>query len=344
MDISIYKCLKCSYKSKFFNDMTRHLNKNMSCPKNLEGYKYSDEDLLKLSLIPYHNDKQNIDINLLKNNNKFKISKSKLFDLLNVIVKNKLKVCPLCNKNCDKKYELKKHIILECVNIDLDMKDDIIIQNNIEHENNADSSPFPDDFCPIDNRKSNIINSILTNNNNNNNNNNYNYNIDNLNVTNNFNLNSPISFDEDWDLSHLTDEEKTVLIISMYKYTKTLESLLKNKNNHNVIIDKASNSGLVYKKNNFETMTLNEICDKSVDKINYHLNKFVDDVIKNNKVDVDTDYIIHSKKVIRIKHGNYKYNQKDRNCVNQILVNKFDNVKNDTLQKFNIINDNKIQF
>ena len=130
----------------------------------------------------------------------------------------------------------------------------------------------------------------------------------------------------------------------MYKYTKTLESLLKNKNNHNVIIDKASNSGLVYKKNNIETMTLNEICDKSVDKINYHLNKFVDEVIKNNNVDVDTDYIMHSKKVIRIKHGNYKYNQKDRNCVNQILVDKFDNVKNDTLQKFNIINDNKIQF
>ena len=335
MDISIYKCLKCSYKSKFFNDMTRHLNKNMSCPKKLEGYKYSEEELLKLSLLPYHNNKQNIDMNLLKNKNKYKISKSKLFDILNIIVKNKLKACPLCNKNCDKKYELKKHIILECVNIDLEMKDDIIENNN----QCTDFSLLSEELCS----KNNIINSIITNNNNNNNNN-YNYNIDNLNVINNFNFNSPISFDEDWDVSHLSDEEKTVLIISMYKYTKTLESLLKNKNNHNVIIDKASNSGLVYKKNNIETMSLNEICDKSVDKINYHLNKFVDEVIKNNNVDVDTDYIMHSKKVIRIKHGNYKYNQKDRNCVNQILVDKFDNVKNDTLQKFNIINDNKIQF
>ena len=173
------------------------------------------------------------------------------------------------------------------------------------------------------------------------NNNNY---IDKIDVTNNYHINSPVSFDEEWDVSHLSNEEKTVLIISMYKYTKTLESLLKNKNNHNVIIDKGSNSGLVYKKNNIETMSLNEICDKSVDKLYHHLNKFVDDVIKNNNTCVEQDYIMHSKKVIRIKHGNYKYNKKDRVSVNNILVENFDNIKNETLEKFNEINQNKIKF
>ena len=46
---------------------------------------------------------------------------------------------------------------------------------------------------------------------------------------------------------------------------------------------------------------------------------------------------MHSKKVIRIKHGNYKYNEKDRNSVNNILVENFDSIKNETLEKFNKI-------
>ena len=133
----------------------------------------------------------------------------------------------------------------------------------------------------------------------------------------------------------------------MYKYTKTLESLLKNKNNHNVIIDKESNSGLVYNKNNIELMTLDQICNKSVDKINHHLNQFIDDVIKNNIYSIDTDYINHSKKIIRLKHGNYKYNLEDRNSVNEILINKYDTIKNETIKNFNSIknsNNSKIDF
>lgn len=85
-------------------------------------------------------------------------------------------------------------------------------------------------------------------------------------------------------------------------------------------------------------MSLDEICDKSVDKLNNHLNKFVDEVLQNNdKNCIDTNYILDSKKVIRLKHGNYKYNEKDKNIINEMLIDKYDDVKDETIKNFNLI-------
>jgi hypothetical protein len=282
--------------------MVRHQNRSISCFKSLEGYNYTEEQILRLSLIPYYKDNQNIDIELIKNINKFIITKNKLFELLSNIEKNKLRHCELCNEKFTKKYDLKKHILLECVNISFEKNDN-------------------------DNNINNTINYIT-------NNNNYN-----LNITNHIHINSTVPFDKEWDVSHLNNDEKTLLIISMHKYTKTLESLLKNKNNHNVIIDKSSNSGLVYKNNNIEAMSLDEICDKSVNKLNYHLNSFVDEVLKNNKNSTETFYIEHSKKVIINKHENYKLNEKDKIDVNNILIEKYEQIKDETIKNFNVLNE-----
>ena len=313
--MTTYKCVKCSYKCKLFNDMVRHQNRNISCFKSLEGYNYTEEQILRLSLIPYYNDNQNIDTEIIKNINKFIITKNKLFELLSNIEKNKLRHCELCNKKFTKKYDLKKHIILECVNI------------SFEKENNYDNYDY-DNRDNHDNNINNTINYIT------NNNNNYN-----LNITNHIHINSTVPFDKEWDVSHLNNDEKTLLIISMHKYTKTLESLLKNKNNHNVIIDKSSNSGLVYKNNNIETMSLDEICDKSVNKLNYHLNSFVDEVLKNNKNATETSYLEHSKKIIINKHENYKLNEKDKIDVNNILIEKYEQIKDETIKNFNVLNE-----
>ena len=280
-----YKCLKCSYKCKLFNDITRHLQRSSSCPKNLDSYNHSEEELLKLSLIPYNNNKQEIDNTILKKNNKFKISKKKLFEILDDIEKKKLRTCSLCSINFNKKYELKKHIILDCINIDFEIKD----------------------------------------------------NIQNLNINNHIHINCPISFDENWDSSHLSSLEKILLIIDMYKYSKTLESLLKNKNNHNVIIDRESKSGLVYNNHNIKLMTLDQICNKSIDKINYHLNQFIDEVIKNNFHSIDLYYINDSKKKLSFEYQNYKYNKEDLNNINQMIINKYDIVKDETIKNFKSI-------
>lgn len=316
--MSEYKCKSCNYCTTIFWDMGKHLNRQKPCAKNLEGYKYSDEEILKISLIPYQKNRQLYDKKRLKDeNNKYKISKPRFFELFHEIDKNKLKHCPLCKKNYVKKSDLKKHIIVECVIINCDEKSlnkivETEIHNNIETD-----------------KTQNITN--ITNN---------------VNITNNININninniqSPVSFDEEWDVSHLSHAEKTVLIISMYKYTKTLESLLKNKKNHNVVVDKKSQSGLIYKNNAVEVMSLNEICNKSFDKLNVHLNSFYDEIMQDNIYLTDPDLLKHEKKVLRIKYGNYQYYEKDKLEESNGMIEKFEEVKNDTLEKFNLIENN----
>ena len=129
----------------------------------------------------------------------------------------------------------------------------------------------------------------------------------------------------------------------MYRYTRTLESLLKNKNNHNVILDKKSNSGIVYKNNSFEVMDYNEICDKSFEKLDNHINSFFEEVINNDKYGLDIDFIKHNKKVhrrIKDNYMKYKPNVKDNKdkfeeC--ERLHNVYNKVKDSTINTFNKI-------
>ena len=62
-----YICKKCSYKTKYFADITRHINRVKKCNKNLDAYNYNEEDIIKLSLIPYIDNIQTIDIKHLLN-------------------------------------------------------------------------------------------------------------------------------------------------------------------------------------------------------------------------------------------------------------------------------------
>jgi len=296
-----YICKKCSYKTKLFSDIVRHINRKKTCCKKIDSFYYSEEDLIKLSLIQYNNDNQNIDISLLQNKNKNIIKKEKLFELLKSIEKNKLKECPLCNESFCKIIDLKNHLILNCISLDLTE-----ISNKPVYSNT------------INNNIHNINNNTI-----------------NINITNNIN-NYPISFDENWDSSHMSNDEKNLLILSMFKYTKTLEALLKNKINHNVIIDTESKSGLVYKNNKIEKMCLDEIIDKSFDKIFNHLNNFFEEIDKNNLYSINQDLLDNEKKSMKIKYDKYKYDNKQDAILH--MTDSFNKVKDETLIQFNILN------
>lgn len=296
-----YICKNCNYKTKYFADISRHMNRVKKCNKNLDGYNYNEEEIIKLSLIPYINNKQNIDIEL--NNTKTFINKKKLFELIALIEKKKLKACPICNKIYDKIIDLRNHLILDCISIDL--------ENNTKNSN----------LSIINN------NPIITGNNNS---------TININNINNINVYSPISFDNEWNTDHMSNEEKNLLIVSMVKYTKTLEYLLKNKNNQNVLIDKDSNTGLVYKNNILEKMTLSEICDKSFDKLYYTLNKMYDSENINIGM-LDPEYIDIQKKSMNMKYRNYKDDEENKDIANHSMIEIFNQVKDETLEKFNKI-------
>jgi hypothetical protein len=316
-----YICKNCCYKTKFFSDIVRHINRINKCnKKNLNSYNYNEEEIIKLSLIPYINDKQIIDIKLVKN--KTIITKRKLFEFISLIEKNKLKVCPICNEKFNKILDVKNHLILNCISIDIENNENSESSINTDSDNKNNNTTINLTNNSTVNVNNSIVNEINGNNN----------------IINNIHLYNPISFDDNWDISHLSNEDKNLLIVSMVKYTKTLEYLLKNKSNHNVLIDKESNSGLVYKNNNIEKMTIEEICDKSFDKIYDHLNSFYDNSKNINVGCVDPEYIHNQRKSMKIKYFHYKDDENNnKKLANNSMLEIFNKVKDETLENFNKI-------
>ena len=295
-----YKCKRCLYSTKYFSDIKRHLMKKKICSRNLDAYYYSDEELLKLSLIPYYNDKQDIDINIIKNKNKNLLNKSEIIDLLSNIDKNKIKICKYCNKNFDKIQDLKIHVILYCISIIEDKEDNILNINNTINNNTVN----------------NTINTI-----------------NNINI--NLNIDPIISFDKDWDISHLGTAEKQSLFMSMYKYTKTLEHILKNETNLNVLIDKDSATGFVYNNNGIQQMSIDEIIDKSFNKIYNNLNDIYNDIQSNNYFGISNDLLDIHKNAIKEKFDCFYENENTRKIVKTHISETLDKVKDKTKENFN---------
>ena len=72
------------------------------------------------------------------------------------------------------------------------------------------------------------------------------------------------SFDEDWDDTKMDEKAKIMVVLADTKYTKTLEFLLENNVNLNVLIDYTGEKGLVYRNNNFEIMSIKDIVKKKL--------------------------------------------------------------------------------
>ena len=165
-------------------------------------------------------------------------------------------------------------------------------------------------------------------------------NIANTNNTNNININinSLRGFDEDWNISNITNDMKKNLLLCDTKFTNTLKNILQNEDNLNVIL-KDDFTGIVYKIKNgeYEAMNIKDILEISMDKIYKHLLNFFDDTVINNE-DMNKDIIND----IDLKYNRYKKNISTRSDVNCYLSNIFDESKNKSVDKFvNFIEDNK---
>ena len=167
-----------------------------------------------------------------------------------------------------------------------------------------------------------------------------------INNINNINIIRPVPFDNEWDVSNINDIKKSSLIFSKIMYSKLLEEILKNEINLNVIIDKDSDSGLVYKNDieKYIKMKLNDIIDSSMIKLNKHLNNFNKDVFDiYNSDKCEPFYFEKSKSIIDNKLENYNKDEEIQKIVgiylSQIYEEKKDNaillLKSDnTLENF----------
>jgi hypothetical protein len=321
----LYQCKRCFYLTKLKSDMKRHLERKTKCPRILESYKYNEKDLDYESLQPV--EKNNIIENKLEEN--FNIE-----NVINYITINKIKKCLYCSIEFSRHYELKRHIKNNCKLANCNNE----IQK-FEHNKNNDNN----EKKYVQNNVTNNITNNITNNQ-----------INNItiNVYNNKdNQNNLLPFDQNWDVSSIDDKQKLLLFLADKKYSRTMEEILQNEKNNNIIFDKDTDLGLVYKNDvdKFINIKTNDIIDKAMCKIYNHLIDFYDD-IKNKGYSV-SELDSHKELVDqKFEEFNSDKNTKTKDYVKNILVDIFDKNKEKVIERFikfnsdNIIDDqNKVK-
>ena len=313
---TIYKCHRCDlFKTKRFSDMKKHFNRKSYCKKNCKYMFLSDDQIISLSLIPYYNDNHNItekETDHLKDSNIIDKNKNKLFDDLSFIEKNKIKKCNLCNMEFNLLNDLKKHYMLSCFFIELNK--DVKINKD---ENSPLNVNNKEEYCNI----TNITN--ITNNQTNNQTNNLTNNVTNIYID----IKNPIPFDDIWDISKISESDKSDILISNFMYTKLLEEILKNDINLNVIIDKDKDSALVYQDDEYIEVKLKDIIENTMKKLNDHLNN-----INKGRIHAFEEIIKFTRQMINKKYIDYNKNNYIQEGVKKCVSDLFENKKDDAIK------------
>ena len=120
-------------------------------------------------------------------------------------------------------------------------------------------------------------------------------------------------------------------------YTNLLQNILDNESNLNVIIEKDSNVGLVYKNDDdkFIKMKLKDIVDNSMDKLNKHLKDFYNES-KNDEEFIIMDNIFEEQRnMIDNKYKEYKTNEETQKKVEEYITEIYDKKESEMLIHIN---------
>ena len=301
-----YQCRRCFYNTCKKTDMKRHLSKKIKCHRLIESYKIKDDEIEELSLTPIKGDEiKNINELLCNNLQNNKNNFNNVEDYITFIDKNNETKCIYCEKIFFRKYELKRHVLTSCKK---KSNNDLV---NTESDTNNISNIVINNNQQINNKQ---INNIQ------------------INVFNDKNIIN--SFDNDWDLTDIDLQKKILLFLADNKYSKTMEEILKNNKNLNVLFDKTSDTGLVYKNDidKFINIKSDDIIISIIYKLYSHLIDFYDE-IKNNDFIKDLD--IHKDK-IEEKYTDFNNCQSKniKHYVKNILIDIFDKHKDKITEQF----------
>lgn len=151
----------------------------------------------------------------------------------------------------------------------------------------------------------------------------------------NININCLKGFDEEWDVSKIDNLKKSEILLSNSKFTKTLENILDNNVNLNVILNN-DETGIVYKndKNKYEPMQKKEIIEMSMNKIYKHLRDFYDEIMKNNIN--DTSLISLKTELVQLekKYNDFFALDDAKNFVKKLFTDIYDNKKDEAENEY----------
>lgn len=293
-----YICMRCGHITNQKIEMKRHLSKNKKCVIIDKNNLLSDEELYELSLEKH--DKLN-DIKIgLKN------------DIINDYC------CTICNKKFSNKGNLNKHYKNIC------NKNNITITSTSNENELSESKSIEKIYNVPDNNQTSLTTNHTTNN------------IQNIGVqhiTNiNISLNMIKGFDEEWDISQIDHQKKGEILLSNSKFTKTLENILKNDTNLNVILgNKDEHTGIVYsnEKNKYEPMKKEKIIQLSMKKVYNHLQDFYKEIIHNNMDDLSIQSLENELKIFEQKYTDFLKFEDAKNIVSNTFSKLYDEKKED---------------
>jgi hypothetical protein len=158
-------------------------------------------------------------------------------------------------------------------------------------------------------------------------------NITNNTIIINLNLNKPLPFDSDWDVSKIDDKLKSILVLSDLKYTKTLEHILENDVNLNIIIEDKAENGIVYKNDieKFKLMKVEDIVDLSMNKLHKQLTIFHDEIKNNNTYSLNNKLLLNEKESLDEKYNDFKNENDTKILVKNYIADIYNKQKDRTL-------------
>ena len=166
----------------------------------------------------------------------------------------------------------------------------------------------------------------------------------NNNITNNYTVNLTAiikGFCEEWDTSKIDSSKKTELLLTEQKFTKTLENILLNKNNLNVIVNGESDQCFVYNDNKLESMTMKDVANYSMVKLYNHLNSFQKELEEDKELNYRIGCFNIEKKIINDRYMDYINNIEVEKKVNIYIIDIYEKNLEETKKLHqNLINDN----
>ena len=154
--------------------------------------------------------------------------------------------------------------------------------------------------------------------------------VQNICVQNIININGKYikGFDEEWDVSQIDNHKKGEILLSNSKFSKTLENILNNDTNLNVILED-DDIGIVYTsdKNKYLPMKCKDIIDSSMKKIYKHLKDFYDEIINNNVNDLSELSLKNELMELEKKYSKFFTTEEAKNIVNKSFLSIYNNNK-----------------
>ena len=142
-----------------------------------------------------------------------------------------------------------------------------------------------------------------------------------------------VEFNTNWDLSEIDNKKKLILFLQNSKFTKTLETLLENDLNLNIIFED-NDKCTVYVKQTLVVVESKLIYGKIMDKLCQLLCEFYSDLSTPNIFDINPSIFDGELAILKIKYDSYVKDEELQGKVNAILKFIYDKKKERTTEIF----------